>query len=82
MNRERSFEIIRTEWPALIRFDGKYFEEEYDIDVNEQKFREVSDEYAERMRSYGDMPMRRATPKEFRSGGVERTQTSADPSNE
>lgn len=44
----RKFKIYREEFPAIFRFNGKLYQEEYDIDRNEHRWVEISPEYAER----------------------------------
>lgn len=44
----RNFKIYRTDFPAIFRFEGVLYQEEFDIDFNEARFVEISEENAER----------------------------------
>lgn len=44
----RNFKIYRTEFPAIFRFNGKLFQEEYDIDFDEDCWVEITEEEAMR----------------------------------
>lgn len=44
----RNFKIFRTEFPAIFRFNGKLYQEFYDIDEEQHIWIEVSEETAQR----------------------------------
>jgi hypothetical protein len=44
----RKFKIYREEFPAIIRFNGKLYQEHYNIDTMEDAFVEISEGEAER----------------------------------
>lgn len=44
----RNFKIFRSEFPAIFRFNGKLFMEHYDINTGEDRWEEISEEYAHR----------------------------------
>jgi hypothetical protein len=53
----RTFKLYRTEFPAIFRFDGKFFQEEYAIDTMEQKWIEITPETAERWLKSKEAPL-------------------------
>lgn len=55
----RNFKIFRTHFPAVFRFNGKLYMENFDIDRNVSEFIEVSEENAEPL-----VRMRSMTPRE------------------
>lgn len=44
----RKFKIYREAFPAIFRFNGQLFQEEYDIDAGENRWVEITEETAER----------------------------------
>lgn len=44
----RSFKLYRTEFPAIFRFDSKFFQEDYNISTGKYRWTEISPEFAER----------------------------------
>lgn len=48
MEFSRNFEIFRTEWPAIFRFNGKLFQEEHDIDRDDVRWMEIREDTAQR----------------------------------
>lgn len=40
-SQDRTVEVVRTEFPTIIKFRGVYLMEDFDIDFNEYKFIEV-----------------------------------------
>jgi hypothetical protein len=45
----RKFKIFRSEFPAIFRFNGRLFEECFDIDGNKDRFVEITPEYAQHL---------------------------------
>jgi hypothetical protein len=43
----RKFKIYREEFPSIFRFDGRLYMEDFDIDSNQQRWIEISEEYAQ-----------------------------------
>lgn len=50
---EREFEALRTNWPAIFRFGGKYFQEYYNPLTGEGRWCEITPEYAEHVLNRG-----------------------------
>lgn len=46
MRPARTFKIFETDFPAIFRFDGKLYMENFDIDRNEHRWVEISEEHA------------------------------------
>jgi len=44
----RQFKIYRTEFPAIFRFNGKLYQEFYDIDEDQSLWVEINEEEADR----------------------------------
>lgn len=44
----RNFKIFRTEFPAIFRFNGRLYQEFYDIDTDENLWVEINVETAKR----------------------------------
>ena len=43
MKPSRNFKIYRTEFPAVFRFDGRLFQERFDVDANEVLWVEIDE---------------------------------------
>lgn len=48
------FTIIREEFPAIFEFNGRFLEEDYDVDQDLQSFVEVPREHVERVTGIRD----------------------------
>lgn len=48
MRPSRNFKIFRTDFPAIFRFNGKLYQEFYDIDTMEDSWVEITEEEAMR----------------------------------
>jgi hypothetical protein len=46
MRPARKFKILREEFPAIIRFNGKLFQEFYDIDADKWCLTEITEKQA------------------------------------
>ncbi len=54
----RHIKIYRETWPAIFRYNGRLYQEHYDVDNDVHSFVEISPEEAERW----------LQPKEFKDG--------------
>ena len=44
----RKFKVFRETFPAIFRFDGELYQEEYDIDTMQNRWIQITPEQAER----------------------------------